>query len=58
MPVDIEMEPEKECAEYDEEIRINVKSSRGTKGRNVNPFYAGERAKIQNRGDSPGGRHP
>jgi len=39
MPVTIEMEPEKECVEYDEEVRINMKSSRDQKGRDTQPFY-------------------
>ncbi len=39
MPVTIKMEPEKECVEYDEEVRINMKSSRDRKGRNAQPFY-------------------
>ncbi len=41
MPVTIEMEPEKECAEYDEEVRIDMKSSRDRKGREAKPFYGG-----------------
>ena len=41
MPVTIEMEPEKECVEYDEEVRINIKSSRDREGRNAQPFYGG-----------------
>jgi hypothetical protein len=39
MPVTIEMEPEKECVEYDEEVRIDMKSSRDSEGRNAQPFY-------------------
>ena len=39
MPETIEMEPEKECVEYDEEVRINMKSSKDRKGRNAQPFY-------------------
>ena len=39
MPVTIEMEPEKECVEYDEEVRIDIKSSRDREGRNAQPFF-------------------
>lgn len=39
MPVTIEMEPETECAEYEEEVRINMKNSRDRKGRNAQPFF-------------------
>lgn len=39
MPVTIEMEPEKECVEFDEEIKIDMKSSRDRKGRSAQPFY-------------------
>ena len=39
MPETIEMEPEKECVEYDEEVRINMKNSRDRKGRNAQPFF-------------------
>ena len=39
MPVTIEMEPEKECVEYGEEIKIDMKNFRDEKGRPTEKYF-------------------